>query len=85
MEFIEFDETVAETALKRELWRLCAGPLVNLPHVGDVVYYFPQGHIEQVEALMNQGVDQQMPNYGVSEKIVCQVLSVKISVILLLF
>ncbi|KAK9100151.1 hypothetical protein Scep_023581 [Stephania cephalantha] len=27
-----------------ELWRACVGPLVTLPHVGDVVYYIPQGH-----------------------------------------
>jgi hypothetical protein len=31
-----------------ELWRACAGPLVNVPRHGDLVYYFPQGHIEQV-------------------------------------
>jgi hypothetical protein len=31
-----------------ELWNLCAGPLVTVPKVGDKVYYFPQGHIEQV-------------------------------------
>jgi hypothetical protein len=31
-----------------ELWNLCAGPLVTVPRVGDKVYYFPQGHIEQV-------------------------------------
>jgi hypothetical protein len=31
-----------------ELWRACAGPLVTVPRVGDLVFYFPQGHIEQV-------------------------------------
>lgn len=38
----------AETALYTELWRACAGPLVTVPREGELVYYFPQGHIEQV-------------------------------------
>ena len=35
-----------------ELWRACAGPLVTVPRVGDLVFYFPQGHIEQVHLLI---------------------------------
>lgn len=38
----------ADTALYTELWRSCAGPLVTVPREGELVYYFPQGHIEQV-------------------------------------
>lgn len=37
-----------EDGMYTELWNLCAGPLVTVPRVGDKVYYFPQGHIEQV-------------------------------------
>ncbi|KAL6650302.1 hypothetical protein ACP70R_009227 [Stipagrostis hirtigluma subsp. patula] len=37
--------------LHEELWLATAGPLVWLPAVGERVYYFPQGHIEQMEAL----------------------------------
>jgi hypothetical protein len=37
-----------EDALFSELWSACAGPLVTVPKVGDKVFYFPQGHIEQV-------------------------------------
>lgn len=37
-----------EAALYRELWHACAGPLVTVPREGDRVFYFPQGHIEQV-------------------------------------
>ncbi|KAJ0113679.1 hypothetical protein Patl1_01309 [Pistacia atlantica] len=37
-----------ETALYKELWHACAGPLVTVPREGERVYYFPQGHIEQV-------------------------------------
>ncbi|KAK9094182.1 hypothetical protein Scep_025651 [Stephania cephalantha] len=31
-----------------ELSGACAGPLVTVPHVGDVVYYFPQCHLKQI-------------------------------------
>ena len=34
--------------LYTELWRACAGPLVEVPSRGERVYYFPQGHMEQV-------------------------------------
>lgn len=35
-------------ALYEELWHACAGPLVTVPREGERVYYFPQGHMEQV-------------------------------------
>lgn len=38
----------AGDALFRELWHACAGPLVTVPRQGELVYYFPQGHMEQV-------------------------------------
>ncbi|RWW44980.1 hypothetical protein BHE74_00049226 [Ensete ventricosum] len=34
--------------LYEELWRACAGPLVEVPRVDARVFYFPQGHLEQV-------------------------------------
>lgn len=34
--------------MNSELWHACAGPLVSLPQPGNLVYYFPQGHSEQV-------------------------------------
>lgn len=37
-----------EAALYSELWHACAGPLVTVPREGERVFYFPQGHIEQV-------------------------------------
>ncbi|KAF3625465.1 Auxin response factor 23 [Capsicum annuum] len=66
----------AETALYTELWRSCAGPLVTVPKEGELVYYFPQGHIEQVEASTNQVADQQMPLYNLPSKILCRVVNV---------
>lgn len=38
-------------ALYTELWHACAGPLVTVPRENERVYYFPQGHIEQVTSL----------------------------------
>ncbi|KAL9170017.1 hypothetical protein ABFS82_04G117100 [Erythranthe guttata] len=66
----------AETALYTELWRACAGPLVTVPREHELVFYFPQGHIEQVEASTNQSSDQQMPVYNLPSKILCRVVNV---------
>ncbi|XP_004297494.1 PREDICTED: auxin response factor 2 [Fragaria vesca subsp. vesca] len=68
----------AETALYTELWHACAGPLVTVPREGERVFYFPQGHIEQVEASTNQVADQQMPVYDLPPKILCRVINVQL-------
>eukprot|EP00258_Populus_trichocarpa_P037953 XP_024453972.1 auxin response factor 2 isoform X1 [Populus trichocarpa] len=69
----------SEDALYKELWHACAGPLVTVPRQGELVYYFPQGHIEQVEASTNQVADdQQMPAYNLSPKILCRVVNVQL-------
>ncbi|KAK8583775.1 hypothetical protein V6N12_068034 [Hibiscus sabdariffa] len=67
-----------ETALYTELWHACAGPLVTVPREGDRVFYFPQGHIEQVEASTNQVADQQMPVYNLPSKVLCRVINVQL-------
>ncbi|KAK0589049.1 hypothetical protein LWI29_008978 [Acer saccharum] len=64
-------------ALFRELWHACAGPLVSLPREGERVYYFPQGHMEQLEASMHQGLEQQMPSFNLPSKILCKVVNVQ--------
>ncbi|XP_073105900.1 auxin response factor 1 isoform X2 [Elaeis guineensis] len=61
-----------------ELWRACAGPLVTVPRVGEKVFYFPQGHMEQVEAYTNQEANRQMPIYGLPYKILCRVVNVQL-------
>ncbi|KAL6616648.1 hypothetical protein ACP70R_038918 [Stipagrostis hirtigluma subsp. patula] len=61
-----------------ELWRACAGPLVTVPRVGDLVFYFPQGHIEQVEASMNQVAGNQMRLYDLPSKLLCRVINVEL-------
>ncbi|XP_056170339.1 auxin response factor 2 isoform X1 [Syzygium oleosum] len=68
----------AETALYNELWQACAGPLVAVPRQGERVFYFPQGHIEQVEASINQVGNQQMPLYNLPSKILCRVINVQL-------
>lgn len=62
--------------LYAELWRACAGPLVQLPYVGERVLYFPQGHLEQVAALTNEKSDETLPNYNLPSKILCRVVNI---------
>ncbi|XP_010523816.1 PREDICTED: auxin response factor 18-like isoform X2 [Tarenaya hassleriana] len=59
-----------------ELWKACAGPLVEVPRVGERVFYFPQGHMEQLEASTNQGLEEHIPLFNLPTKILCQVLGV---------
>ena len=47
-----FNTGEASNALFKELWHACAGPLVTVPQEGERVYYFPQGHMEQVNYVM---------------------------------
>ncbi|KAK3183239.1 hypothetical protein Dsin_030525 [Dipteronia sinensis] len=67
-----------EMALFTELWHACAGPLVTVPREGERVFYFPQGHIEQVEASTNQVADQQLPIYNLPSRILCRVINVQL-------
>lgn len=63
-------------ALYKELWHACAGPLVTVPREGERVYYFPQGHMEQLEASTHQGIEQQIPSFNLPDKILCRVMNV---------
>ncbi|KAL6547745.1 hypothetical protein OROHE_009450 [Orobanche hederae] len=58
-----------------ELWKACAGPLVDVPKVGERVYYFPQGHMEQLEASTNQELNERIPLFNLPSKILCRVLN----------
>ncbi|KAA8528725.1 hypothetical protein F0562_036080 [Nyssa sinensis] len=63
--------------LNSELWHACAGPLVTLPQVGSLVYYFPQGHSEQVAVSTNRIATSQIPNYpNLPSQLMCQVHNV---------
>ncbi|KAH7651677.1 auxin response factor protein [Dioscorea alata] len=61
-----------------ELWRACAGPLVEIPRVGERVFYFPQGHMEQLEATMNHELNQQVPLFKLPTKILCRVVHIQL-------
>lgn len=62
--------------LYTELWKACAGPLVDVPCNGERVYYFPQGHMEQLEASTNKESNLQIPSFNLPPKILCRVLNV---------
>ncbi|XP_039047241.1 auxin response factor 1-like [Hibiscus syriacus] len=70
-------ERQPDDPLYRELWHACAGPLVTLPRVGERVYYFPQGHMEQLKASMHQGSQHQISSFNLPSKILCKVASVQ--------
>ncbi|XP_010439105.1 PREDICTED: auxin response factor 9-like isoform X1 [Camelina sativa] len=61
-----------------ELWKLCAGPLVDVPQAGERVYYFPQGHMEQLEASTQQDLNTIKPLFFLPPKILCNVMNVRL-------
>ncbi|GMJ00957.1 auxin response factor 11 [Hibiscus trionum] len=61
-----------------ELWKLCAGPLVEIPRDHERVFYFHQGHMEQLEASTNQEPNNQAPLFNLPSKILCRVLHVQL-------
>ncbi|EOY14976.1 Transcriptional factor B3 family protein / auxin-responsive factor AUX/IAA-related [Theobroma cacao] len=71
------DQSGARKAIHSELWHACAGPLVSLPQVGSLVYYFPQGHSEQVAVSTKRMATSQIPNYpNLPSQLMCQVHNV---------
>ncbi|OMO77841.1 AUX/IAA protein [Corchorus capsularis] len=62
-----------------KLWHACAGPSVYVPRVGEKVLYFPQGHMEQVDAYVNQEGTMEMPIYNLPSKILCRVVHVHLN------
>lgn len=64
--------------LYTELWRACAGTLVEVPQQGERVFYFPQGHIEQVEASTNQELNHRIPFFDLPSKILCRVINIQL-------
>ncbi|XP_029129167.1 auxin response factor 18 isoform X2 [Cajanus cajan] len=64
--------------LYRELWKLCAGPLVDVPRTGDRVFYFPQGHMEQLQASTDQELNQEIPHFNLPAKIFCRVVNIQL-------
>ncbi|KAK9067933.1 hypothetical protein SSX86_012044 [Deinandra increscens subsp. villosa] len=63
-----------EDLLYKELWKACTGPQVDVPRDGERVYYFPQGHMEQLEASTNQELNQRVNLFDLKSKILCRVV-----------
>ncbi|KAF5734342.1 hypothetical protein HS088_TW16G00791 [Tripterygium wilfordii] len=64
--------------LYAELWKACAGPLVDVPRAGERVFYFPQGHMEQLEASRTDELNQRLPLFNLASKILCRVINVNL-------
>lgn len=60
-----------------ELWHACAGPLTSLPKKGNVVVYFPQGHLEQV-SLSSPFSPMEIPSFDLQPQIFCKVVNVQL-------
>ncbi|RDX99358.1 Auxin response factor 18, partial [Mucuna pruriens] len=73
---------VEDGDLYTQLWKLCAGPLVDVPRQGERVFYFPQGHMEQLQAStnqeLNQELTQQIPHFNLPSKILCRVVHIQL-------
>ncbi|XP_018446641.1 auxin response factor 4 [Raphanus sativus] len=67
--------TASASSIYSELWHACAGPLTSLPKKGNVVVYFPQGHLEQV-ALVPYSTPLDIPKLDLSPQIFCRVANV---------
>ncbi|KAF2532332.1 hypothetical protein F2Q70_00033000 [Brassica cretica] len=64
-----------------ELWKLCAGPVVDVPQAEERVFYFPQGHMEQLEASTQQDLNAVKPTkplFDLPPKILCRVMDVRL-------
>ncbi|KAF4382894.1 hypothetical protein G4B88_021677 [Cannabis sativa] len=64
--------------LSNGLWKACAGRQVRVPLRGEMVYYFPQGHIEQVQAYASEDGNVEMPIYNLPSKILCKVSNIEL-------
>ncbi|KAE9616031.1 putative transcription factor ARF family [Lupinus albus] len=74
----EADTGFGDDDIYTQLWKLCAGPLVDVPHAEERVYYFPQGHMEQLQASTNQELNQQIPHFNLPSKILCRVMHIQL-------
>jgi len=69
--------TGSASSIYSELWHACAGPLTCLPKKGNVVVYFPQGHLEQ-DAMVSYSSPLEIPKFDLNPQIVCRVVNVQL-------
>ncbi|XP_054778287.1 auxin response factor 2A-like isoform X2 [Prosopis cineraria] len=72
--FLEGEKNV----LNDSLWQACAGASVIVPCTGDLVFYFPQGHLEQVADFTRQDGHMELPACDLPSKILCRVMGVQL-------
>ncbi|XP_009625168.1 uncharacterized protein [Nicotiana tomentosiformis] len=63
--------------LYRELWKAFAGQSMDVPRVGEQVYYFPGLHIKQLEQSLIQELNQGTPILDPYLKILCHAVHVR--------
>ncbi|CAD5314471.1 unnamed protein product [Arabidopsis thaliana] len=66
----------SKSYMYEQLWKLCAGPLCDIPKVGENVYYFPQGNIELVEASTREELNELQPICDLPSKLQCRVIAI---------
>ena len=69
----------AAASIDKELWSACAGPLTSLPKKGNVVVYFPQGHLEQTGSSA-PFPHLEVANFDLQPQIICKVMDVHLLV-----
>ncbi|KFK27576.1 hypothetical protein AALP_AA8G401800 [Arabis alpina] len=69
--------TASVSSIYSELWHACAGPLTSLPKKGNVVVYFPQGHLEQ-DAMVSYSSTLEIPKFELNPQIFCRVVNVQL-------
>ncbi|XP_038982395.1 auxin response factor 18-like isoform X2 [Phoenix dactylifera] len=62
----------ADKCLDSQLWHACAGGMVQMPAVNSKVYYFPQGHAEHAQGIVDFGSFPRVPAL-----VLCRVTVVK--------
>ncbi|XP_059626755.1 auxin response factor 4 isoform X2 [Cornus florida] len=68
----------ASSSIYMELWHACAGPLTTLPKKGNVVVYFPQGHLEQTASSSSPFSTLEVPTFDLQPQIFCRVVNVQL-------
>ncbi|AAF79360.1 F15O4.42 [Arabidopsis thaliana] len=70
----------SKSYMYEQLWKLCAGPLCDIPKLGEKVYYFPQGNIELVEASTREELNELQPICDLPSKLQCRVIAIHLKV-----
>ncbi|XP_031401263.1 auxin response factor 4-like isoform X2 [Punica granatum] len=72
-----FSTSSSSSTTYSELWHACAGPLTCPPKKGNVVVYFPQGHLEQL-APSSPCLPIKVLNFDLPPQIFCRVVDVQL-------